>query len=73
MADGVIMAKLTPREREVAKLLAQGQRQTVIAATLCITYRTVKAHVKHARDKTGATSASDLALQIALEDCPKGQ
>jgi len=62
------MAKLTPREREVAKLLAQGQRQSSIAKALCISPRTVEHHVKNARAKVGAVSSFDLALQIALED-----
>lgn len=61
------MAKLTRREQEVARLLAQGQRQTVIAQQLCLSYRTVQMHVKNARNKTGSHSAFDLALQIAQE------
>jgi DNA-binding NarL/FixJ family response regulator len=61
------MSRLTPREQEVVKLLAQGQQQTAIARTLCVSYRTVQMHVKNARDKTGTTSALDLALQIAQE------
>jgi DNA-binding CsgD family transcriptional regulator len=65
------MSRLTPREREVARLLAQGKRQTVIAQVLCISPLTVRNHVKSARLKVGAVSSFDLALQIALEDSTK--
>ena len=62
-----VMAKLTTREREVVRLLAQGKRQTDIAKTLCVSPRTVEAHVRNARTKTGATSAFDLAVRAAVE------
>jgi DNA-binding NarL/FixJ family response regulator len=65
------MAKLTRREQEVVKLLAQGKRQTEIARTLVISQRTVEAHVRNARGKVGATSAFDLAVRAAVEAVSK--
>jgi DNA-binding CsgD family transcriptional regulator len=64
---GGIMAKLTRREREVVKLLSQGRRQTDIAKALCISRRTVEAHVRSVRMKTGASSAFQLAVWAAVE------
>lgn len=63
-----IMAILTAREREVVRLLAQGRRQTEIAKTLCVSVRTVEAHVKNARTKTGSASALALAVRVAVEE-----
>ena len=61
------MAQLTRREREVVALLAQGRKQSEIARALCVSSRTVEAHVRNARGKTGATSAFDLAVRAAVE------
>lgn len=56
---------LTPREQEVAKLLAQGYNQREIAAKLGIAYCTVTTHVAHAREKVDARSAAALAIKVA--------
>lgn len=61
------MAKLTTREREVVSLLASGKRQTEIARQLCVSVRTVEAHVRNARGKTGTSSAFELAVRVAVE------
>ncbi len=59
------MDKLTTREREVVRLLSQGKRQTEIARILCISTRTVEAHVANARRKTSTTSTFELAVRVA--------
>lgn len=59
------MALLTPREREVAALLAQGYNQRQIATALGIAYCTVTAHVAAAKQKAGARTAFDLAIKVA--------
>lgn len=61
------MNKLTPRELEIVLLLAQGQRQADIARTLCLSPRTVEAHVKNARHKTDTVSAFELAVKVAIQ------
>jgi DNA-binding CsgD family transcriptional regulator len=61
------MAKLTSREKEVVRLLSQGKRQSDIARLLCISPRTVEAHVASARRKTEAGSAFELAVRAAAE------
>ena len=65
------MSKLTTREREVVRLLGLGKRQTEIAKLLTVSPRTVEAHVRNARGKTGATSAFDLAVRAAMENLKK--
>ncbi len=62
-----IMDKLTTREREVVRLLAQGRRQTDIANLLCISIDTVNRHVANARRKTDTSSAFELAVRTAVE------
>lgn len=61
------MARLTNREQEIARLLAQGKRQTDIARELCVSARTIEHHVANARRKVGASSAFELAVRVAVE------
>ena len=50
------LAGLSPREREVAALLAHGLTNRQIAQRLMVTERTVGAHVEHILDKLGFAS-----------------
>lgn len=59
-----ILAVLTPREREIAELVARGQANLEIAADLDITERTVKAHLTAIYEKTHTGSRLNLALLI---------
>jgi non-specific serine/threonine protein kinase len=52
---------LTPREREVAGLIAQGFTNREIAARLVITERTAESHVQHILDKLGVASRGRIA------------
>jgi DNA-binding CsgD family transcriptional regulator len=61
------MSVLTNRERQIALLLAQGKSQIRIARELVVSRHTVYAHVRNMREKTGATSAFDLALRVAQQ------
>jgi DNA-binding NarL/FixJ family response regulator len=59
-ATGSPMARLTPREREVLRLMAQGRGNKEIGALLGISVGTAKTHVRHifrklqVSDRTGA-------------------
>lgn len=53
---------LTPRERDVARLVAAGQRNRAIAATLGISEGTVKMHLHNVYAKLGLESRTQLAM-----------
>lgn len=52
---------LTPREREVALLIAQGHSNRAIARILVISERTVTTHISHIFNKLGYTSRTQIA------------
>jgi len=62
------IAKLTPRELEVARLIARGHSNRVIAGQLYISESTVKVHVRHILEKFGARSRADVAARISTVD-----
>lgn len=51
---------LTPREREVVKLLAEGKSNKEVAAVLEISVKTVEAHRANLLHKLNLSSLSDL-------------
>jgi DNA-binding NarL/FixJ family response regulator len=55
---------LSPREREVLELVGQGLSNEDIARALFISKSTVKAHVRHIFEKTGARSRTEAATAI---------
>jgi DNA-binding NarL/FixJ family response regulator len=55
--------QLTPREREVLKLLAEGLSNKAIAGKLILAESTVKGHVATLRQKLGATSRLHAVVQ----------
>jgi DNA-binding CsgD family transcriptional regulator len=57
--------KLSPRERELVTLVAQGRTDAQIAAQLVISVRTVVSHLDRIRDKTGHRRRADLT-RLAL-------
>jgi DNA-binding CsgD family transcriptional regulator len=63
---------LTPAERRVAWLVAEGISNPEIARRLGISARTVQTHVSHALVKLGVTSRVELALRAAGAEGPGG-
>jgi non-specific serine/threonine protein kinase len=55
---------LTPREREVAELIARGLTNRQIAAQLFIAERTADTHVGHILAKLGCTSRAQVAAMV---------
>jgi DNA-binding NarL/FixJ family response regulator len=53
------LADLTPREREVLGLMAEGRTNAGIAQQLWVTERTVEAHVRSILDKLGIATSTD--------------
>lgn len=59
-----VLAYLSPREEEIALLVATGRQNLDIAYRLGITERTVKAHLSAIYAKTGSSGRLDLALRV---------
>ena len=62
------LTPLSPREQEVARLVAQGQPNKLIAATLGISEKTVHIHRQHVMEKAGVSSAAELARLMLRAD-----
>jgi non-specific serine/threonine protein kinase len=60
-----MITKLSPREREVADLVAQGLRDREISSRLVISPRTAESHVAHILRKLGLSSRVQLAAYVA--------
>jgi DNA-binding CsgD family transcriptional regulator/tetratricopeptide (TPR) repeat protein len=58
-------APLTPRELQVARLIAVGRSNKEIAAELVISQRTAENHVEHILTKLGFTSRAQVAAWVA--------
>ena len=56
---------LTPREWQVAELIARGYTNPQIAAELTITRETAKTHVSNILSKLGVRSRVDVRLMMA--------
>jgi DNA-binding NarL/FixJ family response regulator len=56
---------LTPRERQVARLVAEGMLNKQIAARLGVTTATVKDHVHNVLEKTGLQNRAAIAAAVA--------
>ena len=65
LAEHLSDETLTPREVEVLRQVAGGNRNRDIAERLFISEETVKVHVKHIMDKLGANDRTE-AVSIAL-------
>ncbi len=55
------LTTLSPREREVARLVALGRPNKLIASALEISEKTVHIHRQHVMEKAGISSAAELA------------
>jgi DNA-binding CsgD family transcriptional regulator len=58
-------ARLSPRERDVARLVAEGLTNAEIAGRLFLSQSTVAQHVNAARRKVNAASRTALAVRVA--------
>jgi putative two-component system response regulator len=58
---------LTPREREIVELLADGQSGEQIAERLFLSPETVRTHIRNARERAGAKTRSQLVALAANE------
>jgi predicted ATPase/DNA-binding CsgD family transcriptional regulator len=63
--SGDVVGALTPREREIADLVADGLSNKDIATKLVISRRTAEGHVEHILSKLGFTSRAQVAVWVA--------
>jgi ATP/maltotriose-dependent transcriptional regulator MalT len=61
------LAVLTPREREVAALVAEGRTNRQIGAQLHLSEKTIEKHVSSAMGKLGVTSRTGIARLVERE------
>lgn len=60
-------AKLSTREREILRLIAEGETARTIADKLCISISTVETHRKHICARWGLHSTAELTLYAIRE------
>jgi FixJ family two-component response regulator len=65
---GKVLASLSPREQEVARFVALGKPNKLIATELDISEKTVHIHRQHVMKKLGITSAAELARLMLRAD-----
>ena len=63
-----LLDRLSPREREVARLVAQGLPNKLVGRALDISEKTVHVHRHHVMEKTGVSSAAELARLMLRVD-----
>jgi two-component system response regulator NreC len=66
-SDASPFQSLTPREREVLQLLAEGHSTRQIADTLHVSVKTIEVHRKQLMDKLGLNSLADL-IKFAIRE-----
>lgn len=67
-AAQALLDRLSPREREVARLIAQGHPNKAVARMLEISEKTVHVHRQHVLEKTETANAAELTRLILLAD-----
>lgn len=60
--------KLTPQELQVAGLVAEGLTNREIAARLFLSPKTIETHIRHAFQKLGVRSRTELAVAVSSEN-----
>ncbi len=75
-AEGVAggrLAELTPREREISVLVAEGLTNQAVADRLSLSPRTVESHVARVYRKTGVETRAGLASLVVRQSVGEGQ
>ncbi|WP_426362656.1 AAA family ATPase [Streptomyces sp. E-08] len=67
------LAVLTPREREISALVAEGLTNQAMADRLCLSPRTVESHVARVYRKTGVETRAGLASLVVRDGAAGGQ
>lgn len=64
---GGIVSQLSPRQRQITEMIAQGKTEREVARALGISHHTVKTHKRRMFEKTGCVSSLELAVKFVLE------
>lgn len=72
-AAGGRLSLLTPREREISVLVAEGLTNQAVADRLCLSPRTVESHVARVYRKTGVETRAALASLVVRDGVGDGQ
>jgi DNA-binding CsgD family transcriptional regulator len=64
--------ELTPREEELARLIAQGAGTAELAARMHLSRHTVRDYVKSIFEKVGVSSRGELVARLFAEHCAPG-
>ncbi|RMX11419.1 DNA-binding response regulator [Allofranklinella schreckenbergeri] len=67
-AAQALLERLSPREREVARLIARGHPNKAVARMLEISEKTVHVHRQHVLEKTETANAAELTRLFLLAD-----
>ncbi|MER5709644.1 AAA family ATPase [Streptomyces sp. NPDC002122] len=73
IAPGGRLSVLTPREREISVLVAEGLTNQAVADRLCLSPRTVESHVARVYRKTGVETRAGLASLVVRTGVGGGQ
>lgn len=68
LAQNVAWETLTPREQEIAQLIARGYDRKLIAETIVVSQETVKTHTKHIYQKLDVHSRRELIALLNREN-----
>ncbi|CAL9674723.1 hypothetical protein SUDANB105_07790 [Streptomyces sp. enrichment culture] len=63
---------LTPRQRQIVRLVARGATNKEVAARLCLSPRTVDYHLRRVFERLSITSRADLIRRFATDPAPAG-
>lgn len=69
-AEWDLASGLSPRQRQIAELVAEGKTNQEIARALCIGVDTVKKHLTRALKVTGCTNRTQLAIRYRPSPAP---
>lgn len=66
--ETALLSRLTTRQREVARLLAQGLTEADVAALLSLSEHTIHEHVRHIYERLGCQRRGKLIALVLRSD-----
>lgn len=66
-SDASALQRLTPQERVIARLVAEGRSNPEIAAELCVSRKTIEHHLSRVHDKLNVRGRTHMASLLAQD------